>query len=375
MLKVDKIDTTSKSQVEEFVQFHYALYKDCPHWVPPFRSDIKLMLNRQKHPFYEHSDADFFVARRDGQVVGRVAVMENRPFNRYHGTKQAVFYLFDTLNEVEIPEALFEQAFDWAHQRGLEAIVGPKGFSAFDGYGIQIEGHDHRQMMTMMNYNYSYYPELMEKMGFSKEVDFVSCYMRSDQFDLPEKVREVAKRIEERGTFTVKSFSSKRELISWAWRIGETYNKTFVNNWEYYPLTKGEIKLLVDNLMVVANPRLIKLIMYKDNIVGFLFAFPDVSAALQRHDGRITPWAIVDIMGEMRRTKWVSLNGVGVLPEFHGRGGNALLYSEMEKTIRGFGFEHAEETQMAETAVQIRRDMVNLGVTPYKNHRVYHRSI
>ncbi|NMC79477.1 MAG: hypothetical protein GYA59_08965, partial [Chloroflexi bacterium] len=149
----------------------------------------------------------------------------------------------------------------------------------------------------------------------------------------------------------------------------------FVNNWEYYPLTKGEIKLLVDNLMVVANPRLIKLIMYKDNIVGFLFAFPDVSAALQRHDGRITPWAIVDIMGEMRRTKWVSLNGVGVLPEFHGRGGNALLYSEMEKTIRGFGFEHAEETQMAETAVQIRRDMVNLGVTPYKNHRVYHRSI
>lgn len=375
MLKIDTIDTASKSQVEEFVQFHYALYKGCPQWVPPFRSDIKLMLNRQKHPFYEHSDADFFVARRDGEVVGRLAVMENRPFNRYHDTKQAVFYLFDTLNELEIPEALFERAFDWARQRGLNAIVGPKGFGAFDGYGIQVEGFDHRQMMTMMNYNYPYYPELMEKMGFSKEVDFISCYMRKEQFDLPEKVYKIVHRVEERGAFTVKNFRSKRELSSWAWRIGETYNKTFVNNWEYYPLSKGEIKLLVDNLLIVANPRLIKLIMYKDDIVGFLFAFPDVSAALQRHDGRITPWAVVDIMREMHRTKWVSLNGVGVLPEYQGRGGNALLYTEMEKTVREFGFEHAEETQMAETAVQIQRDMVNLGVTPYKRHRVYHRSI
>lgn len=375
MLKVEQIDTTSKSQVEAFVQFHYTLYQKCPQWVPPFRSDIKLMLNRQKHPFYEHSDADFFLASHNGEVVGRLAVIENRSFNQYHGTKQASFYLFDTINDLEVPKALFERAFEWAHHRGLNAIVGPKGFSAFDGYGIQVEGYEHRQMMTMMNYNYAYYPELMEKLGFEKEVDFVSCYMNKDQFQLPEKVREIARRVQERGTFKVKNFRTKRELISWAWRIGETYNKTFINNWEYYPLTRAEIKFLVDNLMMVADPRLIKIILYKDEIIGFLFAFPDVSAALQRHGGRITPWAILDIMRETRRTKWVSLNGVGVLPEYQGRGGNALMYVEMEKTVREYGFEHAEETQMAETAVQVWRDMISVGAVPYKNHRVYRRAI
>ena len=109
--------------------------------------------------------------------------------------------------------------------------------------------------------------------------------------------------------------------------------------------------------------------------MGFLLAFPDVSAALQRGKGRITPWGIVDIMMEMKRTKWVSLNGVGVLPEYHGRGGNALMYAEMEKTIKDYGFIHAEQTQMADTAVQVRKDMITIGAEIYKRHRVYHKDI
>jgi hypothetical protein len=109
--------------------------------------------------------------------------------------------------------------------------------------------------------------------------------------------------------------------------------------------------------------------------VGFLFAFPDVSAALQRARGHLLPFGIVDLLLEMRRTKWVALNGAGILPEFQGRGGNALLYSEMEKTIREFGFQHADLTQVAETAVKMRSDLVSLGGRPYKNHRVYVRHL
>jgi len=173
----------------------------------------------------------------------------------------------------------------------------------------------------------------------------------------------------------VKSFSGRKELLSWADRIGKAYNQTFVNNWEYYPLTDREIKFAVDGVLTIADPKFIKIILYGDEVVGFLFAFPDVSAALQRHGGKITPWALLDILLEMKRTRWVSLNGVGVLPEYHGRGGNALMYYEMQKTISDFHFDHAEQTQMADTAVQVRKDMETLGAKIYKVHRIFHRQI
>lgn len=375
MVNIIKVDTSSKSQVNEFVQFHYNLYKGHPQWVPPFYNDIKLMLNHDKHPFYEHSDADFFTARRGGEVVGRIGVMENKPFNQYHNCRKAQFYLFDSVDDQEVANALFDCAFDWCRGRGLDTLVGPKGLSAFDGYGIQIEGFEHRQMMTMMNYNFPYYQKLMETLGFEKEVDFVSCYLDYRAFQLPEKIREVARRIKERGKFKVINFKSKRELINMAGKIGEAYNKTFVNNWEYYPFTPREVKFILDNLLTVAVPQLIKIITYNDEIVGFLLGFPDISAALQRQKGRITPWGVADFMLEMRRTKWISLNGAGVLPEYQGRGGNALMYAEMEKTIHEFHYQHAELTQVAETAAQMRKDLITAGGKAYKNHRVFRRAV
>jgi len=148
-----------------------------------------------------------------------------------------------------------------------------------------------------------------------------------------------------------------------------------VDNWEYYPLTDREIDLLVDNLMLVVEPHLVKIITHADQVVGFTFAFPDVSAALQRARGRLMPWALVDLLLDMRRTKAVALNGNGILPEYHGLGGNALLYSEMEKTVAEAGFHHAEFTQIAETAVQMRQDIVRVGGKLYKNHRVYRRQL
>lgn len=373
MVTVEKVDTRSTAQVNAFVQFHYDLYRGTPQWVPPFYDDIKLMLNRDKHPFFEHSIGDFFIAKRGKEIVGRLAVMENKPFNVYHQCKKAQFYLFDTINDYEVSNALFARAQEWCLERGLTEIVGPKGFSPFDGYGILVEGFQHRQMMTMMNYNFDYYPKLMEQMGFEKEVDFVSAYMRREKFVIPEKIREVARRVRERGKFQVLKFKSKRELREWTPKIGEAYNKTFVNNWEYYPLTQNEIKLAFDNIITVAVPELMKIITYNDNVVGFLLGFPDISNALQRQGGKITPWGIADFMLELRRSKFISLNGAGVLPEFHGRGGNALLYDEMASLLYDSRYVEAELTQMAETAVQIRKDIVTAGSEPWKNHRIYHK--
>lgn len=375
MVNIEKIDTQSKSQVRRFVSIPFRLYKNHPCWVPPLYIDAEMQLNRKKHPFYEHSDADFFVAVKDGIDVGRVAALENRRYNQYHQAHTAQFYLFDSVDDTKVAEALFSQVFDWAARRGLDVVLGPKGFGPIDGYGILVEGFEHRQMMTMMNYNKPYLPKIVEGLGFEKEVDFVSCYLSASAFSLPERIHSIADRVQARGTLRVERFESKADLKAWAPRIGKAYNNAFINNWEYVPLTDHEIQFVLDNILMIADPKLIKIISHDQDAVGFLLGFRDVSAAIQRSKGKLLPFGIVDIMLEMRRTKWVAMNGAGILPEFQGRGGNALLYSEMEKTVKEFGFEHADLTQVAESAVQMRQDLVNLGGKPYKNHRVYSKKL
>jgi len=374
MLAIEKVDTDNKAQVRRFIRLPYQMYANTPQWVPPPLIFQEIYLNRKKHPFFEHSTADFFIAVRDGKDVGRITALENTRFNAYHKTKQAQFYHFECPDDQEVANALFEQVFEWAKGRGLDAIVGPKGFGALDGYGIQVEGFQHRMIMNMMNYNFDYYPRLVEALGFVKEVDFVSCYLSADEFVLPERIHRIADRVVQRGTLRVHNFKTTAELRSWADRIGKLYNDSFIYNWEYYPLTEREIAFILENVISVTDPRLIKIIVNdKDVAVGFLFGFLDLSAAWQRAKGHLLPFGIFDMMLEAKRTDWIAVNGAGILPEYQGRGGNALLYAEMEKTVRNenFHFKHADMTQVAETTKQMRADLVNLGGKEYKNHRVY----
>lgn len=375
MVTIEMINTENKNQVKRFIKLPYRLYENHPQWVPPLFIDAEMQLNRKKHPYYEHSDADFFIAVRDGRDVGRIAALENKRYNQYHKARTAQFYLFDCEDDEEAARALFQAVFDWATRRGLNTVLGPKGFGPLDGYGILIEGFEHRQMMTMMNYNYPYYPKLVETQGFVKEVDFVSCYLSAEKFQLPERVHRIAERVLERGSLRVLRFNNKKELKSWAQRIGKAYNQAFVNNWEYYPLTENEVAFVLQNMLTVADPRLIKVILHGEDVVGFLFGWPDLSAGLQKARGRLFPFGLLYILWDMRKTDWIALNGAGILPEFQGRGGNALLYSEMEKTIREYHFKHADLTQVAETAVDMRRDLINLGGVAYKNHRVYRKNL
>ncbi len=374
MLIIEKVDTDNKKQVKRFVELPYRIYANCLQWVPPLNVDAYNQLNRKKHPFHEHSDVEFFLAVRDGRDVGRIAVIENKPFNTYHMTHKADFYLFECENDLEAATALFNTAFEWAKARELDVVVGPKGFGPLDGYGLLTIGHEHRQTMTMLNYNHAYYQQLVEAQGFEKEVDFISCYLPADKFKIPERVEKIAERVMQRGHLEVKKFKNKKELLSWADRIGTAYNDAFVNNWEYYPLSQREIDFVVENILTIADHRLMKIVTHGDDVVGFLFAFYDVSAALQRAKGKLFPFGLLDILMEMRRTKTVSVNGMGILPQFQGHGGNALLYYAMGKTLLEFQqFVHVEMTQVAETTEQMRADLKNLNGIEYKNNRVYRK--
>ena len=374
MLNIERVDTENKKQVRRFVELPFRIYAECPQWVPPLNVDAYNQLNRKKHPFHEHSDVEFFLAVRDGRDVGRIAVIENKPFNQYHHEKTADFYLFECENNLETATALFTSAFEWAKARGLNKMIGPKGMGPLDGYGVLTFGHEHRQTMTMLNYGHAYYQSLVEAQGFVKEVDFVSCYLPADKFEIPERVKRITERVMQRGHLEIKTFKNKKELLRWADRIGIAYNNAFVNNWEYYPLSQREIDFVVENIMTIADHRLIKIIIHGEDVVGFLFAFHDISAAMQRAKGNLFPFGLIDILLELRRTNTVSVNGMGILPEYQGHGGNALLYYAMGETLLNFRqFVHVEMTQVAETTEQMRADLKNLNGVEYKNNRVYRK--
>jgi hypothetical protein len=375
MVTVRAVDPTIRGEVRAFVDVPFRIYRDDARWVPPFRRDVQQLFDRRGHPFYDHSEAAFFVAWRGDHAAGRIAVLEQRPFNAHHGTRQASFACLECDDDPEAAAALVEGAAAWACARGLDTLVGPKGFSALDGYGVLVDGFEHRQMMTMSNYNPPYYGRLLERLGFVKEIDFASWRIDRAGFVLPDRVGRAADAAERRGTLRLLRFDSKRALVRAAHQIGAAYNRAFVQNWEYYPLAPREIDFLVEQLVLIADHRLLKLIARGDEIVGFLFAFPDVSAALQRARGRLHPLSVADLFIDLKRARGIALNGAGILPACRGLGGNALLYAAIEATLRGSRFEWAELPQVAETAVQMRKDLRMFNATPIKTHRVYRRAI
>lgn len=375
MLTIETVDLSNRSQVNRFIKIPYRLFKDCPQYVPQFYTDMKTMLDPQKHPFYEHSQSEYYIAVRDGRDVGRMGVLKNTHFIEYHASQQAHFTLFECEDDQEAAAALFDRACEWARAHGLNRIVGPRGLSSFDGYGILIDGFQHRATMTMVPYNYPYYQTLVESQGFSKEVDFVSFYLNAEKLTIPDEVHIIAQKVLERGTFEMHRFKNKKEITEWANRIGQAYNESFVDNWEFYPLSQREIDFMMQNLLVIADPKLIKVVTRKDKVVGFGLAFPDISAAIQRSKGHINPLSIGDMLLELRRTKWVTTNGGGVVQDFQGRGGNALMYADLEQMITDFKFKHIDIPQNADTAAQMRKDILRFGAVPYKTHRVYTKSI
>ena len=140
MLQIEQLDVRNKAQVNEFIRLPFRLYKDSKQWVPPFISDVKTMLDPNKHPYYDHSEADFFVAKRDGKLVARIAAMENKPFNKYHGTTKAQFYLFDAENDPEAVQALFDRAFEWCHARGLPRLSAPRASAGLTVMASRLRG-------------------------------------------------------------------------------------------------------------------------------------------------------------------------------------------------------------------------------------------
>ena len=376
-MNIHKINPDNKHDVQQFVHFPHILYKDDPTWVPPLISDITFALNTNKHPFYKHSTAEFFIAENNGITLGRIALIDNKAYQRFTNSHTGFFYFYEVVEDIDVARRLFNAVFEEARERGLDMIFGPKGMIQGDSQGLLVEGFEYRPA-NGISYNPPYYDQYVLDSGFEKHSDYLSGYLTPD-YKLPDRIVELAERVKKRRGFWVKVFKDKAEMRQWIPQIQEVYNKAFTIVPGFCPISKEEVEIIAERIISVADPSLIKLVFKEDQIVGFLFAYPNIANGLQRAKGKLWPFGWFHILRELNRTEWLDFNGIGLLPEHQGVGANAVLYVELEKSVRQFAqkqkIKHVDIVQVNEINAKSMGEMKALGIIWYKRHRVYQREL
>jgi hypothetical protein len=368
------IDVNNSKEVQRFLDFPFRLYAKTQQWVPPLASDARRIFDPRRHPFYQSGEAAFWLALgNEKQVVGRLAVLDDRKYNQYNQEHTAFFYLFECQDDLQAATGLFEAGFDWARRRGLQRIEGPKGFTPFDGIGLLVRGFEHRPAFGLP-YNLPYYAQLVEAAGFSAAGELLSGYLSAHTL-IPDRIHQVADALIRRRGLRVAHYRTRRELRALAAQLKDLYNSSLGGTHGNAPLTDAEVKALADQMIWFADPRLIKIVFKGDQPVGFLFAYPDVSAAVQRTRGRLFPLGWLDLLLELRRTRWININGAGMIEGYRGLGGTALLFSEMQKSVVECNYEHADIVQIGVENANMQRELRDLGIDFYKAHCLYARQL
>ncbi|MFN2303049.1 MAG: hypothetical protein ACK2TV_04885 [Anaerolineales bacterium] len=369
-MKIRFSQTKDRRDRNAFIQFPFMLYEHSSQWVPPIRREMRKIF-KPNYSFYKYGEAAFLIAENDhGETLGRLAMINNHRYNDFHQSKTAFFYYFEVIDDFSIAEALFSYGFDWVRNQGLNRVLGPKGFTILDGFGMLIKGFKFQPAFGQP-YNLPYYPDFMDKLGFTKVTDVFSGRMdRGIHF--PEKFLRAAKLVEKRLGFYAPTLNTKAELKSVIEAFTRLYNNSLSGPSGNPPLTDEDMENMTSQLLWIADPHLVKII-YKDEVpVGWMLAYPDIGAALQRTKGRLFPFGWLQMWLESKRTNWIDFNGIGILEKYQRLGGTAILYNEIYKSIMDSDqYNYAEFLQFREENINSLLEAANVNIDFHKTHRLY----
>ena len=377
-VEIRKVD--SNHDLKTFVQFYYDLYRDCPHAVPFLFTDEIATLRKDKNPAFEFCEADFFLAYKEGKVVGRVAAILNKKANQRWNVQQVRFGYFDFIDDLEVSKALMDTVEQWGRERGMTQIAGPLGFTDMDREGMMVEGFDRLSTMYV-NYNYPYYPQHIEKLGrFEKDNDYLEFLVKISDH-VPEKIMKVSQVIEKRYNLRVKKFTRK-ELVSGGKgrEIFHIINKTYDGLYGFSQLSERQIDHYVDEYIKIADLDLVTGVEDATNnkLVGFGICFPSFSNAMQKtRDGHFLPfgwWHLLKVL-KFHKTKAIDMLLIGVLPEYRAKGANSLIFRDIVQQMLCHGYVFAEAMPQMETNTRIISLWDYFEHEQHRRHRCYKREI
>ena len=353
MITIKKIEDLKG--LRDFIQFRYDLYRDDPNDVPYLYSDEEFTLRHDKNASFDDCEADYFMAYRDGKPVGRVAAIINRKANERWQTKSVRFGWFDFIDDIEVSKALLDTVAQWGRERGMDKMIGPMGFADTDREGMLIEGFG-EYSTAYANYNYDYYPRHIEQIGgFEKDNDWVQCQVKVPE-RVPEKFGKVAEMVSRRYNLKVHKLSRKELLKEGYGReVFQMLNICYGNLYGFASLGERKVDQLVDQYIRIADLNLVSIIVdgnLNNKMVGFGITFPSLSKAQRKlKNGKLLPFGWI---GMLDAIKWhhadtVDMLLIGVLPEYRGKGANALIFSDLIQQYIRYGFKWAEAMPQMET--------------------------
>lgn len=353
MITIKKIEDLKG--LRDFIQFRYDLYRDDPNDVPYLYSDEEFTLRHDKNASFDDCEADYFMAFRDGKPVGRVAAIINRKANERWQTKSVRFGWFDFIDDIEVSKALLDTVAQWGRERGMDKMIGPMGFADTDREGMLIEGFG-EYSTAYANYNYDYYPRHIEQIGgFEKDNDWVQCQVKVPE-RVPEKFGKVAEMVSRRYNLKVHKLSRKELLKEGYGReVFQMLNICYGNLYGFASLGERKVDQLVDQYIRIADLNLVSIIVdgnLNNKMVGFGITFPSLSKAQRKlKNGKLLPFGWI---GMLDAIKWhhadtVDMLLIGVLPEYRGKGANALIFNDLIQQYNRYGFKWAEAMPQMET--------------------------
>lgn len=363
-------EVTTRKQFADFIDLPYRLYKGHPCFAPPLRFDEVATLRKDKNPAFDYCEAKYWLAYKDGRVAGRIAGIINYAYFKKWKNPYLRFGWIDFEDDEEIVKSLMEKVEAWAREKDLKAVHGPLGFTDLDHEGMLVEGYD--QLGTLATiYNFPYYPQLLEKLGYKKDIDWVEYKIKIPK-TMPEKLSKVSSIVQRRLGLQPLHLRSSKEVLPYTKEIFELINSTFSDLYGVVPLTRRQVDYYTKLYFSFIQPDFVSLVLDKNGKLGaFGITMPSLSRALQKANGSLFPFGFIHILKALKKNRLGDLYLVAVRKDLQGKGANAILMYELTKAYIKHGIEYAESNPELEDNEQVQSLWQYYEAQQHKRRRCY----
>ena len=376
MSDIEISEVNSPRERNAFIKFPWQIYTSDPAWVPPLIIERKTFLNRKRHPFYRHGEAALFLARRNGEIVGRIMASDDPNYNSLHQSNVGCFGLFESIDDHDVAAALFEAASTWLRRKRRTEMIGPIDYSTNYVCGLLIDGFQFPPTI-LTAHNPPYYRDLIESCGFAKAKDWYAWWF-ADPAKAVAHLRRIATRFNARYPSVIRPANLKN-LRGESRRLREIYNQAWEKNWGFVPFTEAEIEFMTNELKPLLMPEFAWIAEIDEEPVGFVLALPDINVLLRDLNGRLTrfglPIGLIKLLLYKKRIRKGRLIALGVIEKYRRAGiAEMLVLRVMEETMIKRGIT-GELSMTLEDNFMVNRFLEAIGAHRYKTYRIYCKSI
>lgn len=372
MITIKEVKT--KKELNKFIQFPLRLYKDNPYFCPTLNMDERQTFNPKINPASEYCEQKLFLAYENRTIVGRIGLIINHSYNQKMGVKQLRFTRFDTIDNFEVTQKLFEQAYTYAKENQLNEIIGPIGFCDLDKQGLLVEGYEELNLF-ITPYNAPYYLTHLEKLGFTKDADWLEFQVKPKQEAL-ERIIKIADLVEKKYGFHVEKFTTKRGVKPTVEKCFHLINEAYKNLYGVVYLTDRQIRMYIDQFITLVDLEYVYVLRDKnEEVIGFGLLVPSLSKAVKKSNGKLFPLGLFRILHALKHEKVLDMYLIAVKPEYQSLGANAVIMKEAAKSILKNNIEMCETGPELETNNKVQALWKNMEVRQHKRRRCLKKTL